>query len=56
MTKTREQQDKAPEHKPPVPPDPTRQTKGQADDNQDDMGRDVNRPDRMANEINKTGH
>jgi hypothetical protein len=57
MTQSREQEDKVPpERKRPTPPDPTRQTKRQADDNQDDMGRDINRPDRVANEINKTGH
>jgi hypothetical protein len=36
--------------------DPTRRTTRQIDDNQDDMGRDVNDPRRIANEINKTGH
>ena len=36
--------------------DPTRKTTRQIDDNQDDMGRDVNDPRRVANEINKTGH
>jgi hypothetical protein len=36
--------------------DPTRQTTRQVDDNQDDRGRDVNDPARVANEINKTGH
>jgi hypothetical protein len=36
--------------------DPTRKTERQIDDNQDDMGRDVNDPRRVANEINKTGH
>jgi hypothetical protein len=36
--------------------DPTRRTKRQVDDNQDDRGRDVNDPARIANRINKTGH
>lgn len=36
--------------------DPTRKTVRQIDDNQDELGRDVNDPDRVANEINKTGH
>ena len=36
--------------------DPTRRTTRQIDDNQDDMGRDVNDPRRIANAINKTGH
>ena len=36
--------------------DPTRETDRQIDDNQDDMGRDVNDPDEVANDINRTGH
>jgi hypothetical protein len=36
--------------------DPTRQTRGQVDDNQDDRGRDVNDPRRIANKINEKGH
>ncbi len=36
--------------------DPTRETRRQLDDNQDDMGRDANDPRRVANEINRTGH
>ena len=35
--------------------DPTRETERQIDDNQDDLGRDVNEPDRVANDINKQG-
>jgi hypothetical protein len=36
--------------------DPTRQTQRQIDDNQDDRGRDVNDPKRIANKINEKGH
>jgi len=36
--------------------DPTRRTERQTDDNQDDMGRDVNDPSRVTNEVNKKGH
>lgn len=33
--------------------DPTRSTERQIDDNQDDLGRDVNDPGKVANEINR---
>lgn len=33
--------------------DPTRDTDRQIDDNQDDMGRDVNDPSELANDINR---
>lgn len=33
--------------------DPTRRTDRQIDDNQDDMGRDVNDPSNVANDINR---
>lgn len=36
--------------------DPARKTGRQLDDNQDDMGRDANDPEHVANEINRTGH
>ena len=46
--------------KPPQPrkPDDSKPADGerQVDDNQDDLGRDVNDPGRIGNEINRTGH
>jgi hypothetical protein len=42
----------------PAKPDDRKPADGerQVDDNQDDLGRDVNDPGRIANEINRTGH
>ena len=40
----------------PTPDDPTRKTDGQIDDNQDDMGRDVNDREKLANAVNRKGH
>jgi hypothetical protein len=36
--------------------DASLETERQIDDNQDDEGRDINDPSRVANDINKTGH
>ena len=36
--------------------DAASETERQIDDNQDELGRDANDPDRMANDINRTGH
>jgi hypothetical protein len=35
--------------------DPTTITRRQRDDNQDDLGRDINDPRRVANDINEVG-
>lgn len=60
---SQDQRERADDRRTDTPPRPKKadERKGrdgerQIDDNQDDLGRDVNDPSRVSNEINRTGH